>query len=500
VDARKIEGDLKISRRADLHHNKSTSSPQRSRNDKKTTNTHSSSSSSSSSRDSDSDTSSHDSHDLTAVPAVTAAKPVKPVRILTDQEMNQLGAKILKAELLGDETLANDLKSQLDAARLAKASANVCKPTSSSSVDDGEVVVLSRTDRQGMVRPLPDRKHPVEPTRGRRKKQKVTTHGRSGERERYFDDDDNHSLKSLVEREKLNTAEDQNRMFARLAGRGLGRTDDDYQVDDGLLERAASKQSQSHIESREHRLAVIEHKKMSASLDKCQYCFTNVPKHLIVAIGIKVCLMVPAHRSMNEGHCLIVPMQHVTQSTVVDEDVWDEIKIFRKGLTRMFSDSEQDCVFMETSMNLKWFPHMFLECIPLPKEIGDTAPIYFKKAIQDCEKEWADNKKLVDLSQKDIRRAVPKGFPYFSVDFGLQGGFAHVIENEKSFPAYFGREVVGGMLDLEPQLWRKPHSERFEEQRQKVLKFAELWKPYDWTQRLRGNTEETSSRTETGED
>ncbi len=34
---------------------------------------------------------------------------------------------------------------------------------------------------------------------------------------------------------------------------------------------------------------------------------------------------------------------------------------------------------------------------------------------------------------------VPKGFPYFSVDFGLQGGFAHVIEDEKLFPYYFGR-------------------------------------------------------------
>jgi len=30
---------------------------------------------------------------------------------------------------------------------------------------------------------------------------------------------------------------------------------------------------------------------------------------------------------MNEGHCLIVPMQHVVQATVVDEDVWDEIKV-----------------------------------------------------------------------------------------------------------------------------------------------------------------------------
>jgi len=33
---------------------------------------------------------------------------------------------------------------------------------------------------------------------------------------------------------------------------------------------------------------VTEHKKMSASLDKCPYCFSNIPKHLIIAIGMKV--------------------------------------------------------------------------------------------------------------------------------------------------------------------------------------------------------------------
>jgi len=33
---------------------------------------------------------------------------------------------------------------------------------------------------------------------------------------------------------------------------------------------------------------VAEHKKMSSALDKCPYCFNNIPKHLIIAIGMKV--------------------------------------------------------------------------------------------------------------------------------------------------------------------------------------------------------------------
>ncbi|KAL8573045.1 hypothetical protein ACOMHN_010475 [Nucella lapillus] len=195
----------------------------------------------------------------------------------------------------------------------------------------------------------------------------------------------------------------------------------------------------------------------------------------------KVCLSLPAHRSLTPGHCLIVPMQHVSAATALDEDVWQEIQTFRKHLVQMFVAQDQDIVFMETTIHLRHFPHMALECIPLDREVGDLAPIYFKKAMQDAGPEWSSNKKVVELSPKDIRHSVPKGFPYFSVDFGLQGGYAHIIEDENTFPSYFGREIVGGMIDAEPGLWRKPHREGFEDQRQKVLEFEKLWKPYDFT-------------------
>lgn len=37
---------------------------------------------------------------------------------------------------------------------------------------------------------------------------------------------------------------------------------------------------------------------------------------------------------------------------------------------------------------------------------------------------------------------MPKGFPYFAVDFGNEGGFAHVIEDEQKFPHYFGKVSI----------------------------------------------------------
>lgn len=65
--------------------------------------------------------------------------------------------------------------------------------------------------------------------------------------------------------------------------------------------------------------------------------------------------------------------------------------------------------------------------------------LFLQKAIDESETEWSHNKKLIDLAKKsgDIRKAIPKGFSYFAVDFGLQAGYAHIIEDEGHFPNYF---------------------------------------------------------------
>ena len=35
-------------------------------------------------------------------------------------------------------------------------------------------------------------------------------------------------------------------------------------------------------------------------------------------------------------------------------------------------------VFLETCKQLRKQHHMIIECVPLPKETGDMAPVYFK--------------------------------------------------------------------------------------------------------------------------
>ncbi|KAM3615710.1 uncharacterized protein V6R79_006567 [Siganus canaliculatus] len=413
------------------------------------------------------------------------------IPLLSEEEMNKLGAKLVKAEIMGNTAMVEKLKSQLEAAQKAKEShaarrkqQEAAKSTqvAGRSSEDQELL-LFRTDQSGRAWPVNAPSGPQEPHGGRRKKKPIETHV-DGQRVRYFGDDDNVDLKEMVKREKMSSAQDQHALYSRMAAKMMGKTDgDNYTLDDMFVSGAAQREGEGREEERMRSRAIQESRRLAASMEKCQHCFNSqeLQKHLIVAIGRKVYLSLPAGVSMAEGHCLICPLQHHCSATGLDEDIWSEMQLFRRTLVRMFESQELDCVFMETHMNPQKRRHLVLECIPLPRELGDMAPIYFKKAIMECDEEWAMNKKVVDLSKKDIRQAIPRGLPYFAVDFGLQGGFAHVIENEQKFPYYFGKEVIGGMMDLEPRRWRKLIRENFDDQRKKVLQFAQWWKPYDCT-------------------
>ncbi|NXU23858.1 C19L2 protein, partial [Thalassarche chlororhynchos] len=206
-----------------------------------------------------------------------------------------------------------------------------------------------------------------------------------------------------------------------------------YTLDDMFVSKAAKRARSGEEEEIQRRKAIREHQQLAARMEKCPYCFdsSELSKHLIIAIGTKDFLgsakekkrIVRAEKSLIMKHKLKMCCLH----------------IFRNVLVKMFEAKDLDCVFLETNMSMKKRYHMVYECIPLPKEVGDVAPIYFKKAIMESDEEWSVNKKLIDLSSKDIRKSVPKGLPYFSVDFGLQGGFAHVIEDQHKFPHYFGK-------------------------------------------------------------
>ncbi|CAL4901977.1 unnamed protein product [Urochloa decumbens] len=225
--------------------------------------------------------------------------------------------------------------------------------------------------------------------------------------------------------------------------------------------------------------------------DCCLYCIENpsMPKHLIVAVGNFTYLMLPQFKPVVPGHCVILPLRHEPATRAVDQNVWEEIRNFKKCLLKMFSQQDKDVVFIETVVSLaRQQRHCQIECVPVPSEVANMVPMYFKKAIDEAEEEWAQHemKKLImTAASRDLRQVIPENFAYFHVEFGLDRGFVHVIEEESKFRAGFGLNVIRGMLHFpEEDMNHQRRHEPMDKQKQNVASFMKVWEPFDWTNQL----------------
>ncbi|XP_061718000.1 CWF19-like protein 2 homolog [Cydia pomonella] len=390
---------------------------------------------------------------------------------LSDEKLNKLAAKIVKAEIIGNTILVTELKAKLEAAREYRKQ----NPDAGKEEEEDDRVMLMSTNSMGNSRPLT--KGSSGDPRSKGGKRKAETHV-SGERTKYFGNDDKYNLKQMFQEEKYGDNYNEDAELAKIASKHKNPNDD---LEDIFTDEISKNRSEARETEREKQRAIQMHSKMERSLEGCEYCLDskNMLKHLMVSCGTKVYLALPAKKSLVKGQCIITTIQHSTCVTAVDEDVWEEIMNYRQALTKFFNSQDKDVVFFETATRLHKFPHLVINCIPLPRDVGDMASIYFKKALLECEAEWSVNKKVVELKGKNIRKGVPKGLPYFWVDFAMDPGFAHVIEDQQLFPRNFAEEIIGGILDLDHYLWKNPKREPSNEQRQKVLEFSRDWKPFD---------------------
>ncbi|GFP95886.1 cwf19-like protein 2 [Phtheirospermum japonicum] len=290
---------------------------------------------------------------------------------------------------------------------------------------------------------------------------RVIMHDVSARQKKKEDDGDLHLAQNIMHNHRYSVS---------------GQADEEYDYDGGLRKKNRKKGQGGG----NHRSTEITNsaKRFLTQQDRCQFCFENPgrPKHLVIAIANFTYLALPQQQP------------HESSTRTVEDNVWDEIRNFKKCLIMMFAKQEKEVVFFETVMGLaQQRRHCMVECVPLPRDVAKQAPVYFKKAIDEAEDEWSQHnaKKLIDTSEKGLRGSIPKNFPYFHVEFGLNKGFVHVIDDEKEFKSSFGLNIIRGILRLPAEdMHRRRRQESFETQKQAVASFAQDWEPFDWTKQL----------------
>ncbi|KAI5307135.1 hypothetical protein KEM56_004044 [Ascosphaera pollenicola] len=399
-----------------------------------------------------------------------------PKQPLDSTALNRLKAKLMKAKLRKAPE-AEQLELEYNAA--LESSQNAAFTQASSQTNDD--VVLSAMD----FRMLADPKNEVKPILNKR----------GMERGNVTANEDMSVADMIREERRTKGGPGEGMKLAEQIAKDTRFDNDLEYMDDNAekLARQAPKSSQAIRNS-----AINTFQKKNRLLDSCPLCFHSdteqAPVAPVISLATRAYLTLPTEPEITEGGAVIVPLDHHTNLLECDDDEWEEIRNFMKSLTRLYHDQGRDVLFYENAANPHRTPHAAMVAVPIPYELGDTAPAFFREAILSADEEWTQHKKLIDtlanskragFGRSAFRRSLVKEMPYFHVWFTLDGGLGHVVEDPNRWPRgdLFAREIIGGMVDAPPEIikkqgrWRKGDDVRIDG-------FKRRWRKFDWTRML----------------
>ncbi|KAG9232058.1 CwfJ C-terminus 1-domain-containing protein-like protein [Amylocarpus encephaloides] len=410
-----------------------------------------------------------------------------------NQEAELPQGKILEAKAAHtttvtlDHTALNRLKAQLMKAKIKKSpdvgklEAEYITAMANYSNNPGDsVVVLGTMDNRLLAG-----------TRGEVK----SIDNKRGRERGLVEDNEDMSIEDMV-REERRTKHQAGGESMRAAERIAkdGKFDDNLDYMDDNANKLAKRVQKSEVNLKN--AAVGEFQKMNRILDSCQLCHheeTNqAPVAPLLSLATRVYLTLPTEPELSEGGAVIVPIQHRTNLLECDDDEWEEIRNFMKCLTRMYHDQGRDVVFYENAAAPQRKMHAAMQAVPLPYSLGETAPAFFKEAILSADEEWTQHKKLIDtaarardgMGKQAFRRSIAKEMPYFHAWFQIDGGLGHIVEDLHRWPRgdLFAREVIGGMLDIEPDVIKRQG--RWIRGDKRAEGFKKRFRKFDWTRVL----------------
>lgn len=402
-----------------------------------------------------------------------------PTARLDQTSLNRLKAQMMKAKLRGGPQ-AIALESEYNAA-VAAASSSAADPTKP------DVVVLNAMESRMLASGRSGEVKSVDNKRGRERG--------------LVEENEDMSIADMVREERRTRTQaggDSARFAERIAKDGKFSSDLDYMDENAAKLAKRVQKSDLNLKT----TAVSDFHKRNRILDTCPLCHhedtDQPPLAPVVSLATRVYLTLPTQPELSPGSAAIIPIQHRANLLECDDDEWEEIRNFMKSLTRMYHDQGRSVLFYENAAGQR-SRHASMEVIPLPYSLGGLAPQFFKEAILAADEEWTQHRKLIDtlaksranasgggLGKMAFRKTLVKEMPYFHVWFELDGGLGHVVEDAGRWPKgdLFAREVIGGMLDLGPEVVKRQGKWRTGDDDARMEPFRKRWRKFDWTRVL----------------
>ncbi|KAH9865415.1 hypothetical protein J1614_008998, partial [Plenodomus biglobosus] len=404
--------------------------------------------------------------EVVAEPDPTATGPA-----LSQTELNRLKAQMMKAKMKKAPNAAQ-LEAEYNAAL-----------TGSTGSRDRDVVVLNAMDNRMLA--------------GGRQGEVIALTNKRGTERGLVKENEDMSIDDMVRQER--------RTKGQAGGEGMllaekiakdSKFDNDLDYLDENASKLASRAPKSSVNLRN--AAIQDYTRTNRILDSCPLCHhedkspPQPPIAPILSLATRVFLTLPTEPEISDGGAVIVPIQHRTNLLECDDDEWEEMRNFMKCLTRMYHDQGRDVIFYENAAHPGRKGHAAMNAVPIPFELGDMAPAYFREAILESAGDWTQHKPIIDtlkasrngLGKAAFRRSLAAQMPYFHVWFELDGGMAHIVEDEGAWPRgdLFAREVLGGMLDVGVEVVKRQG--RWVKGDRRAERWGKGWRKFDWTRVL----------------
>lgn len=322
--------------------------------------------------------------------------------------LNKLKAQMMKAKMKGAAN-ASELEADYNAA--AANFANRKEP---------EVVVLDAMDNRMLA--------------GGRKGEVIAVDNKRGRERGTVKENEDMSIEDMVRQERRTKIQPggEGRLLAETIAKDA-KFDNDLDYLDENATKLAARAPKSAINLRN--TAIADYQRTNRILDTCPLCHhedkspPQPPVAPIVSLATRVFLTLPTEPEISDGGAVIVPIQHRTNLLECDDDEWEEIRNFMKCLIRMYHDQGRDVLFYENAVAPHRKPHAALNAVPIPFELGETAPAFFREAILTADEEWTQHKPLIDtlknsrngMGKQAFRKSLAKEMPYFHAWFELDG-------------------------------------------------------------------------------
>lgn len=305
------------------------------------------------------------------------------------------------------------------------------------------------------------------------------------------DENDNNNDPSIHEmlRQELETKDGSQldkKMASAVAKDGTFSNDIDYQDDRASKLATITAETDNSIKSR----AITKTRRLAEIIDNCWLCIEDkMPHCTVISAAHRSYLCLAPQPELVKGTVAISPMDHHVNMLECDADEWEEIRNFMKSLTKMWNDQGRSVLFYESAASRSEQKHASIFAIPISHELLKNAIGYFKQGFMEISDEWSSNKQIINTMNKGrygFQTSMAKEAPYFHVWFDIDGGIGHYIETKKNWPKgdRFARQVIGGMMNLPTELYRKSGEWVNDQNSKQALYFKHFWKSYDWTLQL----------------